>query len=412
MITLRGQPELRPQAIAVPRDPSSAAFPVAAALLVEGSEMLLPGIGLNPTRAGLYETLVEMGADIELRRTGARRAASRSADLTVRFAALKGIEVPPERAASMIDEYPILAALAATADGRDGDARHPRAAGQGERPDRRDGARARGLRHQGRGGAGLSDRARPRARAACRAARRWRAGSTTASPWRSSASGWRRRRRSPSTTRGPIATSFPGFVPLMRGLGAEIERVKTGGCLCGAVRYRVDGPLDPVVACHCTQCRRSTGHHAAATGARREDVTIDGDGRLVRVDARRDPARVLPGLRLEPVLGPDRRAEARHLGGHDRRRHRAAARRAHLRGRQGRLLRRSPTGCRSPPSASRGRGRRKRRDGRSLDRRGARLIYFPGSPFARMARVLVREWRLADRRDARCRFRRPTGSSS
>ena len=64
VITLRGQPELRPQAIAVPRDPSSAAFPVAAALLVEGSEVPLPGIGLNPTRAGLYETLVEMGADI------------------------------------------------------------------------------------------------------------------------------------------------------------------------------------------------------------------------------------------------------------------------------------------------------------------------------------------------------------
>jgi hypothetical protein len=52
--------------------------------------------------------------------------------------------------------------------------------------------------------------------------------------------------------------------------------VRTGRCLCGAVRYRVDGPLDPVVACHCTQCRRWTGHHAAATSARREHVTIDG----------------------------------------------------------------------------------------------------------------------------------------
>jgi hypothetical protein len=51
----------------------------------------------------------------------------------------------------------------------------------------------------------------------------------------------------------------------------------TGGCLCGAVRYRVDGPLDPVVACHCTQCRRSTGHHAAATGARREHIAIEGE---------------------------------------------------------------------------------------------------------------------------------------
>ena len=116
VITLRGQPELRPQAIAVPRDPSSAAFPVAAALLVEGSEILLPAVGLNPTRAGLYETLVEMGADIGF---GDRREEGGEpvADLTVRFSALKGIEVPPERAASMIDEYPVLAALAATADG-------------------------------------------------------------------------------------------------------------------------------------------------------------------------------------------------------------------------------------------------------------------------------------------------------
>jgi 3-phosphoshikimate 1-carboxyvinyltransferase len=116
VITLRGQPELTPQTIAVPRDPSSAAFPVAAALLVEGSEVLLPGIGLNPTRAGIYATLVEMGADIgfEHRR---EEGGEPVADLRVRFTALKGIEVPPERAASMIDEYPVLAALAATADG-------------------------------------------------------------------------------------------------------------------------------------------------------------------------------------------------------------------------------------------------------------------------------------------------------
>jgi 3-phosphoshikimate 1-carboxyvinyltransferase len=116
VITLRGQPELTPQTIAVPRDPSSAAFPVAAALLVEGSEVLLPGIGLNPTRAGIYATLVEMGADIgfEHRR---EEGGEPVADLRVRFTALKGIEVPPERAASMIDEYPILAALAAAADG-------------------------------------------------------------------------------------------------------------------------------------------------------------------------------------------------------------------------------------------------------------------------------------------------------
>ena len=89
---------------------------MAAALLVEGSELTLPGVGLNPTRAGLYITLQEMGADIALenrREEGGEPAA----DLRVRFGTLKGIEVPPERAASMIDEYPILAALAACAEG-------------------------------------------------------------------------------------------------------------------------------------------------------------------------------------------------------------------------------------------------------------------------------------------------------
>jgi 3-phosphoshikimate 1-carboxyvinyltransferase len=116
-ITLIGQPELRPQTIAVPRDPSSAAFPVAAALLAAGSEVRVPGIGLNPTRAGLYETLVEMGADLafqDRRNEGGEPVA----DLVARFGPLKGVEVPPERAASMIDEFPILAALAATAEGR------------------------------------------------------------------------------------------------------------------------------------------------------------------------------------------------------------------------------------------------------------------------------------------------------
>jgi len=116
VITLKGQPELRAQTIAVPRDPSSAAFPVAAALLVEGSDILVPGIGQNPTRNGLFTTLVEMGADItfENRRV---EGGEPVADLRVRFGPLNGIEVPPARAPSMIDEYPILAVLAATAQG-------------------------------------------------------------------------------------------------------------------------------------------------------------------------------------------------------------------------------------------------------------------------------------------------------
>ena len=81
VIRLTGQPELRPQTIAVPRDPSSAAFPVCAALITEGSDVLVPGIGLNPTRAGLYTTLREMGADLDLREParGGRRAGGRPA---------------------------------------------------------------------------------------------------------------------------------------------------------------------------------------------------------------------------------------------------------------------------------------------------------------------------------------------
>lgn len=116
-VILTGQPELRPCAITVPRDPSSAAFPVCAALMVPGSEVLVPGIGLNPTRAGLFETLREMGADLTFENP--REAGGEPvADLRLRASGLRGIEVPADRAASMIDEYPILSALAACAEGR------------------------------------------------------------------------------------------------------------------------------------------------------------------------------------------------------------------------------------------------------------------------------------------------------
>ncbi len=118
VITLTGQPELKPQHIVVPRDPSSAAFPVCAALIVEGSDVLVPNIGLNPTRAGLFTTLREMGADLtyeNLREEGGEPVA----DLRARFSPdMKGIEVPPERAASMIDEYPVLSVVAAFASGQ------------------------------------------------------------------------------------------------------------------------------------------------------------------------------------------------------------------------------------------------------------------------------------------------------
>ena len=117
VITLDGQPELQPQTIVVPRDPSSAAFPVCAALIVPGSDVLVPNIGLNPTRAGLFTTLREMGADLSyenMREEGGEPVA----DLRARFSPdLKGIAVPPERAASMIDEYPVLSVVAAFAEG-------------------------------------------------------------------------------------------------------------------------------------------------------------------------------------------------------------------------------------------------------------------------------------------------------
>lgn len=117
VITLKGQPELIAQNIVVPRDPSSAAFPVSAALIVEGSDVLVPNIGLNPTRAGLFATLKEMGADLayeNMREEGGEPVA----DLRARFSDLAGVEVPPERAASMIDEFPILAVVAANATGK------------------------------------------------------------------------------------------------------------------------------------------------------------------------------------------------------------------------------------------------------------------------------------------------------
>ncbi|WP_299646326.1 3-phosphoshikimate 1-carboxyvinyltransferase [uncultured Jannaschia sp.] len=116
-ITLVGRPELAPQTIAVPRDPSSAAFPVCAALIVPGSDVLVPNIGLNPTRAGLFETLREMGADLACENPR-EEGGEPVADLRARFSPdMKGIEVPPARAASMIDEYPILSVVAAHAEG-------------------------------------------------------------------------------------------------------------------------------------------------------------------------------------------------------------------------------------------------------------------------------------------------------
>ena len=115
-ITITGQTELSPASVVVPSDPSSAAFPAVAAAIVPGSEIQLHGIGTNPARAGVFESLSEMGAEIthnNVREEGGEPVA----DLTIRASALTGIRVPASRAASMIDEYPVLAVAAACATG-------------------------------------------------------------------------------------------------------------------------------------------------------------------------------------------------------------------------------------------------------------------------------------------------------
>jgi 3-phosphoshikimate 1-carboxyvinyltransferase len=115
-ITLQGQPELAPANVVVPADPSSAAFPLVAALIAPGSDMILEAVMTNPLRTGLIATLREMGASIEAVETR-DDGGEEVADLRVRTSALKGVDVPAERAPSMIDEYPVLAVAAAFAEG-------------------------------------------------------------------------------------------------------------------------------------------------------------------------------------------------------------------------------------------------------------------------------------------------------
>ncbi|MEM8841530.1 MAG: 3-phosphoshikimate 1-carboxyvinyltransferase [Pseudomonadota bacterium] len=221
VIRLTGQPELRPQTIAVPRDPSSAAFPTAAALLVPGSEVLLPTICLNPTRAGLYQTLAEMGADI-VHENSREEGGEPVADLRVRHTELTGIEVPPGRAPSMIDEYPMLACLAAFAQG------DTVMRGIGElrvKECDRIAATVAGLRANGvevteeedgmivhgRGGevpgGGMVETHLDHRIAMCFAVM-----------------GLAAKRPVELDDAAPIATSFPNFIPMMSELGAKLER--------------------------------------------------------------------------------------------------------------------------------------------------------------------------------------------
>jgi 3-phosphoshikimate 1-carboxyvinyltransferase len=226
VITLMGQPELQPQTIIVPRDPSSAAFPVCAALLSEESDVLVPNIGLNPTRAGLFYTLQDMGADLtfeNMREEGGEPVA----DLRARYSPdMQGIAVPPERAASMIDEYPVLSVVAAFAKGQTvmKGVKELRV----KESDRID-AMAQGLRAAGvtvdegpdwwtvtgLGFGNVAGGITANSRLDHRIAMSFLVmGLATNAPMS-------------VDDGGPIATSFPIFEPLMRELGASIERTTT-----------------------------------------------------------------------------------------------------------------------------------------------------------------------------------------
>ena len=218
VITLTGQPELRAQAVAVPRDPSSAAFPVAAALLVPGSETRVPGVSRNPTRDGFYVTLTEMGADLTWE-NDCEEGGEPVADLVVRHSALRGVEVPPARAASMIDEFPILSVVAALAQGTT--VMHGVAELRVKESDRID-AMARGLEANGvrveetRDSLTVHGTGEVRGGATCLTHLDHRIAMSFLVLGMAA--------RDPVTVddAGPIATSFPDFLPLMRALGADI----------------------------------------------------------------------------------------------------------------------------------------------------------------------------------------------
>ncbi len=219
-VTVHGQPELRARDVTVPGDISSAAFPMAAALMLEGSDVLIENVGVNPLRTGLIDTLREMGGRIELENRR-RQAGEETADLRVRGSSLKGITVAAARAPSMIDEYPVLAALAARAQGV------TRLEGLAElrvKESDRLGGMARGLAACGveveEGEDYLvvhGDGAPPPGGAMIRTALDHRIAMAFL------VLGMAARRPVEIDDAGPIETSFPGFVPLMNGLGADIK---------------------------------------------------------------------------------------------------------------------------------------------------------------------------------------------
>jgi 3-phosphoshikimate 1-carboxyvinyltransferase len=219
IISLVGQPELKPSRIQVPGDPSSAAFPLVAALITPGAEITVEGVGINPLRIGLIDTLRDMGADLtysNLRDQGGEPVA----DITAKHSRLKAITVPPERAPSMIDEYPILFVAAACAEGetvargakelrvKESDrlaamARALQANGV-DLEELDDGLILRGNGHPPTGGARVETELDHRIAMSALVL------------------GMAAKQGVSVDDVGMIDTSFPGFVALMRGLGADI----------------------------------------------------------------------------------------------------------------------------------------------------------------------------------------------
>jgi 3-phosphoshikimate 1-carboxyvinyltransferase len=222
-IRLAGGQALTGCAIRVPGDPSSAAFPLVAALITPGSEVTVEGVLLNPLRTGLFKTLIEMGADLTI--TGAREEGGEQVgDVTARYGPLKGVDVPPERAPSMIDEYPILAVAAAFADGE------TMMRGLGElivKESDRLAMTVQGLSASGVMVEQEADTMKVRGASGGNHRVRGAASITTHGDHRIAMAhlmlGLAAEQAISVDEPGMIATSFPGFAELMRGLGAEIE---------------------------------------------------------------------------------------------------------------------------------------------------------------------------------------------
>ena len=216
-VSLKGGQRMTGTAVAVPGDPSSAAFLLAAGLIVPGSEVAVEGVMLNPLRTGLFETWREMGADLTI--SNRRMAGGEEVgDVTARHSVLKGVVVPSERAASMIDEYPVLAATAAFAEG----ATVMRGIGEMRvKESDRIALMAAGLT-----ACGVMVEEEPEGFTITGGPVRGGATVTTHGDHRIAMShlvlGLAADAAVTVDEPGMIATSFPGFVELMRGLGADI----------------------------------------------------------------------------------------------------------------------------------------------------------------------------------------------